>query len=398
MQFTVRVVRPGGSAVETETLEGSGAEQVRAAVAASGGVLLDLQASSPSRAALRPSDFDVAWWCRELETLLRAGMTAVEAIETLAAARGDLARDAVHRQLLKALREGQPLSRAMRDTGRFPAVLVASAAASERTSTLAEALHEYLRYDGMLRSLERQAISAALYPALVLGLGAAVSVFLLTFVIPRFARMYGEAKSSASAATAFVLWLSQLLRDHGSVLAAAFVLAVVALVLAWRSGHVQRAAAWVADTSPPLRRQLDAFRLAKLYRALAMLVRGGYTFDEALQVAAEQGQGTRWAASIGAARTRIGRGELASSAMAQAGLAELTSERLLAAGERTGSFAQVLQAIADRHAEHFTLFVERATRVIEPVLMLLVALLVGGLVVTMYLPLFDIASGLGTAR
>ena len=69
--------------------------------------------------------------------------------------------------------------------------------------------------------------------------------------------------------------------------------------------------------------------------------------------------------------------------------------RLIAVGERSGGFAKVMQTIADRHAEHFSTFIERSTRIVEPLLMLLVALLVGGVVMLMYMPIFDIASGLG---
>jgi general secretion pathway protein F len=76
----------------------------------------------------------------------------------------------------------------------------------------------------------------------------------------------------------------------------------------------------------------------------------------------------------------------------------VTAERLLAVGEPTGDFAGVLQTIADRHAQAFVLFIERATRLLEPILLLAVALVVGGLVVMMYLPIFDIAGGLGVSR
>lgn len=91
----------------------------------------------------------------------------------------------------------------------------------------------------------------------------------------------------------------------------------------------------------------------------------------------------------------IARGRSASAALAGAGLTETVTERLLAVGERTGSFSTVLQVIADRHSQAFTTFIERATRIVEPLLLLLVALAVGAIVVMMYMPIFDIAGGLG---
>jgi general secretion pathway protein F len=96
---------------------------------------------------------------------------------------------------------------------------------------------------------------------------------------------------------------------------------------------------------------------------------------------------------VARARIDLARGKRVSATLSQAGLTDTVAERLLAVGERTGSFDVVLQTISQRHAAAFTTFVERATRLVEPVLLLLVALLVGGIVVMMYMPIFDIANG-----
>lgn len=398
MQFDVRHVPAGAPAVREERLEAGSAAELRARLAAAGSVILELRAGS-SRTRLRAgARFDVAWWCRELETLLRAGMTAVEALETLAAGRHDAERDRVHGALLRSLHEGASLSRAMRSVAVFPEVLVAGVTASERTSTLAEALRDYLRYDELLQRLRRQAVSAALYPAMVVTLGAAISLFLLLYVIPRFSRMYGDLQGTLSPSTRAVLWISRTLREQAPLLVLGAAVVGVAVVAAGRSGQLARLGAWLLESVAPLRREWDHFRLAKLYQSLALLFRGGYMFDEALQVCATLNLGPRIGAGIGLAREQIARGKPASVAMAAAGLTEITAERLLAVGERTGGFDTVLQTIADRHAQVFTTFVERATRIVEPLLLLAVALVVGGLVVMMYLPIFDIASGLGTRR
>ena len=103
-------------------------------------------------------------------------------------------------------------------------------------------------------------------------------------------------------------------------------------------------------------------------------------------------------ASVLSAHADISRGRPASSAFARAGLTDVVTERLLAVGERTGAFDGVLQTIADRHADRFSTFVERATRIVEPLLLLVVALVVGGIVVMMYMPVFDMANSIGGGR
>jgi len=398
MRFLVRHVQSGASSVTQETLDAATEADLRQRLLAAGSVVLDLRTSGGAGLAAVSAAFDVAWWCRELETLIRAGMTAVEAIETLAAGSQDGTRAQVHGALLKSLREGATLSRAMRATAVFPEVLVAGVTASERTSTLAEALRDFLRYDEMLQRLRRQAVSAAMYPALVVSLGGLISLFLLLYVIPKFSRLYGDGHRALSPATEFVLWLSASLEGQWAWLLALLVAAGVAATAAWRAGHMTRYGARLVDAVSPLRRQWDQFRLAKLYQSLALLVRGGYNFDEALQVCGGLQLGPRMINSVAHARQAIARGKAASTAMAAAGLTDITSERLLAVGERTGAFGNVLQAIADRHATTFTTFIERATRILEPLLLLAVALVVGALVVLMYMPIFDIAGGIGVGR
>jgi general secretion pathway protein F len=97
---------------------------------------------------------------------------------------------------------------------------------------------------------------------------------------------------------------------------------------------------------------------------------------------------------LGSARAAIERGIPPSQAFAAASLVDDVGERLLRVGERGGQFEQVLRTLAARHSERFTLFMQRATRLVEPLLLTIVAVLVGGTVVMMYMPVFDAASGI----
>lgn len=394
-RFRVRYFDPARSGVVEEAIEAASEAAARETLAAARRVVLDLRPlAGPAPARGSGAPFDVAWWCRELRTLLKAGMTVVEALETLQAQAGGGVRERVHGHLLRALREGQSLSRAMRGSGAFSDVLVASVSASERTSTLVDALDDYLRYDQLLRRLRRQAVSAAIYPAVVTALGAVIALFLLLYVVPRFSRMYTDVHRNLSPATQAVLWLSAMVRSHFAVIIAALGLAGFGAVAAWRSGWVARAAAGVVASIGPLDRRIDAYRLAKLYQSLALMFRGGYTLDEAIEVAGSLDLGRRLSGSLAQARRDIARGRSVAAALSEAGLTDAVTERLLAVGERTGAFDTVLQTIADRHAEDFATFVERATRIIEPLLLLGVALVVGGIVVMMYMPIFDIANSI----
>ncbi len=326
-------------------------------------------------------------------------MTVVEAIDTLAASDEGGPRGQIHRELMTRLRAGSALSSALREAGAFPDVLVAGVAASERSSRLPDALAQYQAYHQALSALKRQATSAAMYPAMVVGVGVLVSVFLLLYVIPRFSRMYGGMTQQLSPATEFVLALSTLLRDHGLWVMVALVAGAASVWLGWRAWPAARTTgAALLERFGPLSRLWSQFRLAQLYQALALLMRGGYNLDEALAIATGMKLGARLADSLDIARAHIASGRAASAAFADASLTDETSRRLLAVGERSGAFDQVLEAVAQRHAQRFGTGVERLTRIVEPVLLLVVAVFVGALVVMMYMPIFDIAGGLGGSR
>lgn len=343
----------------------------------------------------RARTLDIAWWCQELRTLLVAGMTVVEAIETLQAqSGGDGERAELQAALLAQLHRGKALSVAMESLDRFPMVLVASVRASERSSSLAEALSEYLRYHEMVETLRKKVVSAAIYPSLVLGLGLLVSGFLIVVVLPRFASMYADLHGEMAWSTRLLTVASVFVREHRLGLLAVAAALMALGVVAWRQGAIQRAAMRAAGLVPPVRRALREFRLAKLYHSMTVMFRGGYTLDETLLRCEGLALGTAMEEAMRSARGALTRGVRVSTAFSEAGLTDTVTQRLLAVGERSGHFERVLQTIAERHAGSFAAFMDRATRIVEPLMLLLVSLLVGSIVVLMYLPIFDIASSI----
>jgi len=395
MKFTVRLFDAQTAQILERSLEGASRDLLLQRLTDEGQVVLSVRRAGGRQEVQRVprgSALDVAWWCKELRTLLAAGMTVVEALETLHAQPLGAARAQVHSVLVNELRQGKTLSAAMASTAQFPAVLIASVKASERTSAMVSALDDYLRYHELLDTLRKRLISAAIYPALVMSLGGVIVMFLLLYVIPRFSRMYADLHGDTSLATRVLVQVSGALAQHGMALTVLSGALTVAGVLAWRNGWVQHLASLAAEKIPLLQRWMDEFRLAKLYQSLSLMFKGGYALDDALGQCAALGLGARMTAGIRNAQVALARGQRVSTALQQAGLTDTVSQRLLAVGERTGNFDRVLQTIAERHGGNFATFIERATRIVEPLLLMLVALVVGGIVVMMYMPVFDIAS------
>lgn len=154
--------------------------------------------------------FDLALFSHELIALLRAGLSLIEALETLAERQQQAQQDdAMLADLVRHMQEGRPFSHALEAYPHFfPELFVASIAASEQTGEMVDALERYLRYHEQASAIRQKIISASMYPAMLLLVGAGVGLFLLCFLVPRFSRVY-EGMSTE------LPWASRLLMQWG---------------------------------------------------------------------------------------------------------------------------------------------------------------------------------------
>jgi general secretion pathway protein F len=396
MQFVVRSVRSGEATVLQQQVQAVDDPSLRAQLQAAGHTVLSVDALSERRHWFkqRPRQ-QFPLFCKEVRTLIRAGMTVVEAVDTLSRKAGMSGQDdSIAGALLARLQQGQSLSTALEDLDGTPPVLVAAVRAGERTSNLGEALDDYLRFDSLVEQLRRKVISASIYPALVTSLGVAISLFLLMVVMPNFARMYQNLRGKATGSTAWMIDASQYLSAHRAQVFAVIVMLVLAFIWWIQSGLAKRAVLRVARAVPWLRSRVEDFQLAMMYQALALLLKGGYAMTQAMEVAGQSALSGEVSQALVQARVRVEQGVSVAQSLTDAGLCDEVDRRLMAAAERNGDFHLAADVVSRMHGERFELFIERVTRIVEPVLLLLVALIVGSIVVMMYLPVFDMATRL----
>ena len=340
-----------------------------------------------------PEKFPLLLFAQELLTLLRAGLNLVESLGGLAARPG-AGQQTVINNLLADLREGKTFSTALaRHPQAFPDLFCALVQASERTSDLPTALERYISYASQVEVLKKKLTNAALYPSLLVLVGGAVLLFLMTYVVPRFAGIYESLRGDLPWMSQALLWWGRALRDHaGWMLLAGVALSVAAAWAAsrpaWRAAALQRVLRWRR-----IGRYVEGFRLARLYRALGMLLEGGIPLAEALQrVVAllpllQQQQLTQ-------ARQAIQEGQPASVALQRYGLAPNLALQMLVVGERTGNLGGMMQRIAEFFEADTSRALEAFVRLFEPLLMTLIGLVIGTVVVLMYLPIFELAGSL----
>lgn len=396
MKIRANVVQ-GRGAPRSIVLDATTIEEGKVSLRAQGFTVLDcrqvgVDASHLLRSRGTESRLDVIVFVEQLRDLLRAGLSVIEALDTLHRA-ADGKKSGALVALAERLRHGQMLSQALAVDPQFSVLLVSLVRAAEVTSDLPQALTRFLEHEQRVAELRHRIVSVAIYPTLLMAVGAGVLLFLLLYVMPRFARVFeGMSGTLPWSARAMVYW-AHWLHDHWALLATAglglLLLTVSALSSrGLRAKALQQLLAWA-----PLRSRLHTYFLARWYRATGMLVTGGIPLPEAL--ALSNGllpAGLR--ASGDAVVTALREGVSPAKAHAQAGMVTPVAEQLMRAGERTGDLGSVLTRVAEFHDAEVTRALERGMRTLEPVAMVLIGVGVGAVVVLMYMPIFELASAI----
>jgi len=384
---TIRLAAPDGTAARNEAAR-DGLE----VLACSAGAVNVARATRRHRLALRQAD--IANLAYELSSLMAAGLSVMEGLRTLAGKERSAARRAVLEDVATGVAEGLPLSAALaRHEGRFPALLIATVGASEQTGDLSTALRRYSEHQQSVKALRDKVVGAAIYPALLLGIGCLVVLFLLGVVVPKFAVLIESTRRELPWSSQLMMSWGRMVAAHAGVVGAASLGVLLALVLAAR--RIARTGArsrWI-ERLPVVGATMRQFRHAQLYRTTAMLVRGGIAAPRALQLAATL-LGDADQERLRLAVQLIHEGRSMSAALEAAQLADPVATSMLAVAERTGALADILERIAQFHESSLQRSVDLTSRLFEPVLMIVIGLVVGAIVVLMYLPIFDLASSL----
>lgn len=331
---------------------------------------------------------------QELLALLNAGLSIVEALEALLEKEANDGTREILQRLVTGLRDGKRFSRILSEQhGLFPALYIGMVQAAEGTSDLPRSLARFIDYQQRIDLVRNKIISAMIYPLILLVVGGGVTLFLIGFVVPRFAEVYQGAGRSLP-------WLSQVLLDWGQfagknpkLLMTTIACALVGggLSIRWliREGRLPGLIARL----PGIGDRVHVYALSRLYLTLGMLLEGGIPVITAMDTV--QGMvRLDLKSNLKNASLAIQSGTMLSTAFESNKLTTPISLRMLRVGERSGNLGQMLTQSATFYDGEVSRWVDRFTRTFEPLLMAVIGLIVGGIVVLLYMPIFDLAGSL----
>ncbi len=394
MRFRILATQDGQSLV-TLPIDADNAKAAEAAVRQQGYAVIKVSGALPTlKWSARERRFPLALFSHELRSLLEAGLTLPEAMQSLVEKE---ARPAVRRVLEgvhTSLMQGASFSAALAtQEAAFPPLYVASIRASERTGDLPEALARYLAYEQQTDAVRKKVVGASVYPAILIGVGLLVALFLLVYVVPRFASVYEDTGRDLPWMSALMLAWGRFLDQHALTVVLAAVAAVAMATYSFSLQSVRTALERRVLAIPRVGERMRIYQLARLYRTLGMLLRGGMPAMQAMRSAAPLLR-PELRERLAQAQASVERGRAMSDALDAAGLTTPVALRMLRVGERTGRMHELMERIAAYYEEDTARSIEWFTRLFEPILMLVIGGLIGGIVLLMYLPIFDLAGSL----
>jgi type IV pilus assembly protein PilC len=393
MEYVCRVGTPSGEVVERR-FEAPSERALRADLEQQGLYLLSLRRGlSLGALGVRKRRVDqglLLIFSQELAALLKAGLPLLQSLDVML----ERQRDPLLRQSLGSVREkvksGTALSDAFRAEGElYPPIFAASLVAGERSGNLDSVLRRFSQHLRLNQSLRKKAISAAVYPAVLLIMMAGLVALMLLFVIPNFQSFFEGLNAELPLPTRILLAVATTLRANiGWLVLGLGMLLVAGLYWVRREGSaiaIDRALL----NLPYFGALMRMYATSQLMRTLSTLLAGGLPLVNALDVASASIGNRAMAQAVGGATGRIREGASLTTALESTGMLEALPLEMVKVGEQTGALGDMLNAIADFYDEELDTRMATVLTLVEPVLLVLMAFVVAAMLLAFYLPMFQ---------
>ena len=400
--FAYRVARSDGSTLHGH-VEGDNESAVRARLESQGLLVFNLHARGITSVK---TELPWSWgklpleqflvFNQELMALVKSGLPILRIWDLLIERAGHAGFQRTLRDVREDIRGGASASEALAKHPRyFPDLYVATVKAGEQSGNLPEVLQRYVAYLKLMVGLRQKVKKAISYPIVLICIGLAVVGFLLTYVMPTFVSVYGDSVQTLP-------WATQVLLDvvtHAEswLLPAAVVL--IGLMLGMHTYYATSAGQLTIDRLVlkfPLVGQIAVkHNTVQLTRTLGTILAGGTPLVDALQ-GARGAIANRWISQemIGAVN-EIREGATLAAALDRPGVLPRLAIEMLSVGEETGSLDTMLRDVSEFYEADLDTRLIQLTTWIEPALLLVMGILVGGIVIVMYLPVFQMAGTVG---
>ncbi len=332
---------------------------------------------------------DLVIFCRQMATIVNAGLPLIEGLNILGEQMENPTFRGVVRQIEKDVEGGDTLTDALARHPRiFNPLFVNLVKAGEASGMLDEILAQLAIYLEKAASLQRKVKSATIYPTVVMTVAAIVVIILMVYVIPVFEKIFQGFGAQLPTPTMILITISHFIRDYWYLLGGGL---IAAGYLANRFIKTEKGR-MLFDSAllkfPVLGTLFRKVGVAKFSRTFSTLLRSGVNILVALEIVAKTAGNKVIERAIDNMRSSIKEGESIAGPLKESGVFPPMVIRMIDVGERTGALDEMLTKIADFYEDQVDTAVAGLTQMLEPLILVFLGVIVGGILIAMYMPMF----------
>jgi type IV pilus assembly protein PilC len=333
---------------------------------------------------------------QQFNTLIRAGLPILKALDLLAERAAAQSLRPVLQDVRQRVREGAFLSEALAAQGIFPPVYVTAITAGERSGNLSGVLEQYVSYLRVTTGFKKALITALIYPAILIVAVIVTLTYLMTYAMPAFAKLYQDLDVKLPPITQFMLDIAVPLRSYFFLSFVAAIL-IAALLYFWtRSDYGALAVDRLKPKFPVMGDIWLKGQIAQFVRTLSTLLAGGTPLVAGLETSAQAIGSRLIATSVRGAADRVREGKTLHESLAETQLIPPLALEMIEVGEASGALAAMLTSVAEFYEEEVSTRLQRTLIWVSPAVLVVMAVVVGFVLVSLYLPLFSLQVNTGS--
>ncbi|SLM27446.1 PilC [Desulfamplus magnetovallimortis] len=339
------------------------------------------------------TETDVILFCRQFSTMIDAGLPLLQCLEILYSQQENPTFKKILKKIKEGVETGETFSEAL---GRFPKIFdelfVNMVEAGETGGILDIILRRLSAYMEKMAKLKKQVKGAMTYPGITLAIAIIVVAVILVFVIPVFSQMFESMGGALPAPTLIVIAMSEFVKKYIVFIIVGIIVAAIGIKKIYNTKKGRIIMDDMILKVPVFGILIKKVAVAKFTRTMGTMMSSGVSILEALDIVAKTAGNKTVEFAIGDVKVGISEGRSMADPLLESGVFPSMVCSMIAVGESTGALDTMLGKIADFYDEEVDQAVKNLTDLIEPFLLVFLGVVIGGLVIAMYLPIFKIAS------
>jgi type IV pilus assembly protein PilC len=331
---------------------------------------------------------------QQLLTLLKAGLPVLGSLDLLIKRQKDLYLRSLLQNVRERVKGGESLSEAFSAQGAFPRMYTTTLMAGEKSGNMDEVLTRFVNLQRLTLTFKKKLLVSLVYPALLIVMVSAMFVFLMVYVVPKFAELYKSLDAQLPTITLFMLALGTHAQQYAPAVLVAVVV-IVFLIMRWRA--TDRGADALDNATHKLPVVGDIwlkYHVATFSRMLSTLLTGGMPLLPSLETAGASMGSRKIVKGVQNAAVRVKEGQSLAKSLDEQKIFPDMAVEMIEVGESTGALPAMLTSVAEFHEEDVQTALGAAMALIEPLILVVMAVFVGAVLLSLYLPIFSLASNI----